>query len=119
MKAIVYTKYGSPDVLQLTDVEKPRPQNDEVLVKVVATAVNQADNHVLSGMLRYSTGLFKPKQQILGSDIAGQVEAVGVNVAGVILNKFDGRNSNIRAYSVYGYDGTYGYAPELSSVPTS
>ena len=80
MKAIVYTKYGSPDVLQLTDVEKPRPQNDEVLVKVVATAVNQADNHVLSGMLRYSTGLFKPKQQILGSDIAGQVAAVGPSV---------------------------------------
>ncbi len=80
MKAIVYTKYGSPDVLQLTDVEKPTPKDDEVLVKVMATAVNQADNHVLSGMLRYSTGLLKPKQQILGSDIAGQVEAVGANV---------------------------------------
>jgi NADPH:quinone reductase-like Zn-dependent oxidoreductase len=80
MKAIVYTKYGSPDVLRLTDMEKPRPKDDEVLVKVMATAVNQADNHVLSGMLRYSTGLFKPKQPILGSDIAGQVEAVGSNV---------------------------------------
>ena len=80
MKAVVFTKYGSPDVLQLTDVEKPVPQAGEVLVKVLAAAVNQADNHVLSGTLRYSTGLFRPKHPILGSDIAGQVAAVGANV---------------------------------------
>jgi NADPH:quinone reductase-like Zn-dependent oxidoreductase len=80
MKAIIYTKYGTPDVLQLAEVAKPSPQAGEVLVKVMATAVNQADNHVISGMLRYSTGLFKPKQQILGSDIAGVIEAVGENV---------------------------------------
>ena len=80
MKAIVFTKYGSPDVLQLTDVGKPTPKEDEVLVKVVATAVNQADNHLLSGMLRFSSGLLKPRHQILGSDIAGRVEAVGNNV---------------------------------------
>ena len=80
MKAIVHTKYGSPDVLQLVEVEKPTPKANEVLVKVVATAVNQADNHLLSGMLRFSTGLLKPKHQILGSDIAGLVEAVGPDV---------------------------------------
>ena len=80
MKAIIYTTYGSPDVLQFTDVEKPTPKAGEVLVKIMATAVNQADIHVLSGMLRYSTGVFKPKQPILGSDIAGIVEAVGENV---------------------------------------
>lgn len=80
MKAIIYTTYGSPDVLKLAEVEKPTPKAGEVLVKVMATAVNPADNHVLSGMLRYSTGLLKPKQQILGSDIAGQVEAVGSTV---------------------------------------
>jgi NADPH:quinone reductase-like Zn-dependent oxidoreductase len=80
MKAIVHTKYGSPDVLQLVEVENPAPKADEVLVKVVATAVNQADNHLLSGMLRFSTGLLKPKHQIPGSDIAGYVEAVGQNV---------------------------------------
>lgn len=80
MKAVIYTKYGKPDMLQLADVEKPIPKAGEVLVEIRATAVNQADNHVLSGMLRYSTGLFKPKQQILGSDIAGVVEAVGENV---------------------------------------
>ncbi len=80
MKAIVFKKYGSPDDLQLMAVAKPTPEADEVLVKVEATAVNQADNHLLSGMLRFSTGLLKPKQQILGSDIAGRVEAVGSNV---------------------------------------
>ncbi|MBK8904462.1 MAG: NAD(P)-dependent alcohol dehydrogenase [Anaerolineaceae bacterium] len=80
MKAIVHTKYGSPDVLRLTDVEKPSPRADEVLVKVAAAAVNQADNHLLSGTMRFSTGLLKPKHQILGSDIAGRVEAVGTNV---------------------------------------
>jgi len=80
MKAMVFTKYGSPDVLQLLDIDKPTPKADELLVKVMATAVNRADNHVLSGSLRFSTGLFKPKQRILGSDVAGVVEAVGDNV---------------------------------------
>ncbi|MAU01236.1 MAG: alcohol dehydrogenase [Anaerolineaceae bacterium] len=80
MKAIIHTKYGTPYVLQLADVEKPTPRADEVLVKVVATAVNQADNHLLSGMLRFSSGLLKPKHPILGSDIAGRVTAVGPNV---------------------------------------
>ena len=80
MKAIVFTRYGSPDVLQFMEVEKPVPKANEVLVKMMATAVNQADNHVLSGMLRFSTGLLKPKHQILGSDIAGRVEAVGRSI---------------------------------------
>ncbi|MCB8979326.1 MAG: NAD(P)-dependent alcohol dehydrogenase [Ardenticatenaceae bacterium] len=80
MKAMIATKYGSPEVLQLADVEKPTPKADEVLVQVVATAVNQADNHVLSGSLRFSTGIFKPKHPILGSDIAGVVAAVGKDV---------------------------------------
>jgi len=80
MKAMVFTKYGSPDVLQLLDIDKPTPKADELLVKVMATAVNRADNHVLSGSLRFSTGLFKPKQRILGSDVAGVVAAVGDNV---------------------------------------
>ena len=80
MKAMVFTRYGAPDGLQLVDVDKPTPKAGEVLVKVVATAVNQADHHVLSGSLRFSTGLLKPKQRILGSDIAGVVEAIGPNV---------------------------------------
>ena len=80
MKAMVFTKYGSPDVLQLREVDRPTPKADEMLVKVAATAVNPADNHLLSGMMRFSSGVLKPKQQIPGSDIAGQIVAVGNNV---------------------------------------
>jgi len=83
MKAIVYTEYGSPDMLQLKDVEKPVPADDEVLVKVHAVSVNAADLHLLRAdpfLIRLSSGFLKPKHTILGSDIAGRVEAVGSNV---------------------------------------
>lgn len=83
MKAIVYTKYGSPDVLQLKEVEKPTPMDDEVLIKVHATAANYADWALLTGkpfLIRLSSGLSKPKNTILGADVAGRVEAVGRNV---------------------------------------
>ena len=85
MKAIVYHTYGSPDVLKLEEVEKPVPQDDEVLVKVHAASVNAGDwAHLLGGkpfMMRLmGFGLLKPKHTILGSDIAGRVEAVGRNV---------------------------------------
>jgi NADPH:quinone reductase-like Zn-dependent oxidoreductase len=83
MKAIVYTQYGSPDVLELKEVAKPTPKEDEVLVKVYAVSVNAADLHLLRAdpfLVRLSSGLLKPKNQILGSDIAGRVEAVGSNI---------------------------------------
>jgi NADPH:quinone reductase-like Zn-dependent oxidoreductase len=83
MKAIVYTQYGGPDVLALKEVEKPTPKGDEILVKVQAISVNAADLHLLRAdpfLIRLSSGLLKPKNQILGSDIAGTVEAVGENV---------------------------------------
>lgn len=83
MKAVVYTAYGSPDVLQLKEVEKPAPRDHEVLVRVHAASVNAADLHHLRGdpfLLRLQAGLLKPKKQILGADIAGRVEAVGSNV---------------------------------------
>lgn len=84
MKAIVYSKYGSPDVLELKEVEKPVPTNNEVLVKVQAVSVNAADWKLLRGkpfaLRLFGYGLRKPKYQILGSDIAGRVEAVGPNV---------------------------------------
>jgi NADPH:quinone reductase-like Zn-dependent oxidoreductase len=83
MKAIVNTQYGSPDVLQLKEIERPTPTDDEVLVKVYAVSVNVADLHLLRAdpfLIRLSSGLFKPKNKILGSDIAGRVEAVGSNV---------------------------------------
>ena len=84
MKAIVHTKYGSPDVLQLKDVEKPTPKDDEVLIKVYAASVNKYDWHFLTAdifLIRLTGGgLLKPKNTRLGADIAGRVEAVGRNV---------------------------------------
>ncbi|MCH7887080.1 MAG: NAD(P)-dependent alcohol dehydrogenase [Candidatus Marinimicrobia bacterium] len=83
MKAIIYTKYGPPDVLQLKEIEKPAPKEDEVLVKVHAASVNPLDWHLMRAepfLARLEVGLLKPKNKILGADIAGRVEAVGRNV---------------------------------------
>ena len=83
MKAIVYTKYGSPDVLELAEVDKPIPKGNEVLVKVHAVSINDWDWGLLQGipfLNRLENGLLKPKKKILGSDIAGRIEAVGKNV---------------------------------------
>ncbi len=83
MKAIIYTKYGPPEVLQVKEVEKPTPKENEVLVKVFAASVNPADWHMIRGEPKFSRlvfGLTKPKKIIPGIDIAGQVETVGKNV---------------------------------------
>lgn len=84
MKAMVCTRYGSPDVLQLQEVEKPTPKDNQVLVKIHATSANPADWHLMRGepfIFRFlGLGFPKPKQPILGIDIAGRVEAVGSSV---------------------------------------
>ena len=83
MKAIVYTKYGSPDVLQLKEVEKPTPKEDEVLIRIYAAAVTAGDVIVVKGepfLVRLSSGLLEPKHKIPGKEMAGRVEAVGGNV---------------------------------------
>ena len=82
MRAIVYHKYGTPDVLELKEVDKPVPKDDEVLIKVHAVSINDWDLGLLEGdpINRMLNGLRKPKRKILGSDIAGRVEAVGKNV---------------------------------------
>jgi NADPH:quinone reductase-like Zn-dependent oxidoreductase len=83
MKAIIYTHYGSPDVLQLKDVEKPTPKDNEVLVKINAASANPADWHTMRAtpfLARLVNGFFKPKNPRLGADVAGRVEAVGRNV---------------------------------------
>jgi len=84
MQAVVNTKYGSPDVLQFMDVEKPTPKDDEVLIQVGAVSINAYDWHLLSAdipLVRLMGGGFlKPKITILGADVAGRVESVGVNV---------------------------------------
>jgi NADPH:quinone reductase-like Zn-dependent oxidoreductase len=83
MKAVVYTAYGPPDGLHLTEVKTPTPADDEVLIKVQAVSVNRSDWEHLTGKPLYARfhGLFKPKvgSHILGSDIAGRVERVGRN----------------------------------------
>ena len=83
MKAIVYHRYGSPDVLKCEEIEKPTAGDTEVLIKVHAASVNPADWHLMEGkpsIARLLFGLRKPKITRLGVDVAGQVEAVGKNV---------------------------------------
>ena len=86
MKAIVYTKFGPPDVLQLKEVEKPVPKDNEVLIKVHATSVNAIDiifrsgAKMLFGLTKLMAGFKKPKCKILGFDASGEVESVGKNV---------------------------------------
>ncbi|MDQ0416323.1 NADPH:quinone reductase-like Zn-dependent oxidoreductase [Croceifilum oryzae] len=88
MKAMICTKYGPPDVLQLEEVDKPTPKENEVLVKVRAASVNAGDWHLLRAkpfIIRLGIGLIKPKYKILGMDIAGTVESVGSQVKGLKL----------------------------------
>jgi NADPH:quinone reductase-like Zn-dependent oxidoreductase len=83
MKAIVYYQYGSPDVLKCAEIAKPSPGDDEVLIRVRAASVNPYDYHFMRGtpyLVRIAAGVRKPKDKRLGTDVAGQVEAVGRNV---------------------------------------
>ena len=84
MKAIVCTKYGPPDVLQLKEVEKPTPKDNEVQIRIHATTVNRTDCAILRAkpfIMRFFIGLFKPKKPILGTEFAGKIESVGKNVS--------------------------------------
>ncbi|MGZ5189896.1 MAG: NAD(P)-dependent alcohol dehydrogenase [Flavisolibacter sp.] len=82
MKAVVHTKYGGPEVLQLMEIDQPIQKDDEVLVRVHAVSLNDWDLGLLKGdfINRMMYGVLKPKKTILGSDIAGKVESVGKNV---------------------------------------
>ena len=83
MKAILFTEYGSPDILQFKDVEKPVPGDNEVLIKVYAASANPLDWHSMRGapiVARLEFGLQKPRDPRLGADVAGRIEAVGKNV---------------------------------------
>lgn len=102
MKAIVYRKYGSPDVLELREIDRPVAADDEVLVHIHAASVNPAEWHAMSGLYvaRIPTGLLKPKNTRLGSDFAGVVEAVGGNVTQFRPGDevFGGRNGAFAEY---------------------
>jgi NADPH:quinone reductase-like Zn-dependent oxidoreductase len=88
MRAVVYEKYGSPDVLELREVAKPTPKDNEILIKIYATTVTAADFRARSFTIppafwlpaRITLGLRKPKKAILGAELAGEVETVGRNV---------------------------------------
>jgi NADPH:quinone reductase-like Zn-dependent oxidoreductase len=91
MKAVVYDRYGPPDVLRIEEVDRPVPRDDEFLVRVRATTVNRLDCHtreanrsnglVISGVSRLVSGILRPRQRILGSEFAGEVEAAGPAVS--------------------------------------
>jgi NADPH:quinone reductase-like Zn-dependent oxidoreductase len=84
MKAIICPRYGSPDVLQLREVEKPSPQHDEVLIQIHSASLNSRDLRMLRAnpffMRLMPGGFFRPKNKILGADVAGRVEAIGSSV---------------------------------------
>jgi NADPH:quinone reductase-like Zn-dependent oxidoreductase len=115
VKAMVYTEYGPPDVLQLKEVAKPTPKEDEVLVKVYAASVNFGDWSFVQGkpfLVRLmGAGLLKPKTNILGADIAGRVEAVGENV-----KQFQPGDEVFGDISAWGFGGFAEYvsAPEIA-----
>jgi NADPH:quinone reductase-like Zn-dependent oxidoreductase len=80
MKAVVYTQYGPPDVLQLKEVERPVPKDHEVLIRVHATTVNRTDCATIRAIpffARFFTGLFRPKKQIPGTEFSGILEEAG------------------------------------------
>ena len=105
MKAIVYHKYGSPDVLKLADIAKPLPNDNQVLVKVHSASVNPLDWHYMRGkpfLVRFmGVGFFKPKKGQLGVDIAGRVEAVGKNVSQFKIGDEVFGGANINGFAEY------------------
>jgi len=83
MRAIIYTEYGPPEVAKLMEVEKPTPKEKEVLIKIFATTVNRTDCGFRSAeyfIVRFFSGLLRPKNKTLGNEFAGQIEAIGKNV---------------------------------------
>jgi NADPH:quinone reductase-like Zn-dependent oxidoreductase len=115
MKAIVHQRYGSPDVLQLQEVEKPAPKYDEVLVKVHAASLNAADVERLRGVfIVRMVAPLRPMHKILGADIAGRVERVGRNV-----KQFQPGDEVFGDLSVCGFGALaeYACAPEIALAP--
>jgi len=117
MKAAVHTRYGPPDVVRISEVDKPTAKDNEVLVKVHATTVNRTDSGLRAAkpfINRFFTGLSRPRVTVLGNEFAGEVEAVGRGVTSFEVGD-----------RVFGYNGTrfgahaeYLVMPENGSVAT-
>ena len=109
MKAIVYTKYGSPDVLQVQEIQRPEPKENEILVRVRASSVNRTDCANLRAkpfIMRFMLGLFKPNKRILGTEFAGDVVKIGkevttFKVGGKVFGFDDSVLSSYAEYLVY------------------
>jgi NADPH:quinone reductase-like Zn-dependent oxidoreductase len=113
LKATVYTKYGPPEVLQLKEIEKPSPKGNEVLIKVLATSVTRyncwarnCNAHIgLRFLMRKWFGVRKPRQPILGTELSGEIEAIGNGVKrfkpGDLVFAYPGINSGASAEFVY------------------
>jgi NADPH:quinone reductase-like Zn-dependent oxidoreductase len=111
MRAVVHDRYGPPDVLRLDDVERPVPASDEVLVRIHATTVNRTDTGFRSAeflIARFYTGLLRPRRKILGSEFAGEVEAVGAAVTDFAVGD-----------RVFGLNAKGGAHAEFISMPES
>jgi NADPH:quinone reductase-like Zn-dependent oxidoreductase len=106
MKAIVYTQYGAPAVLQLKELEKPLPKDNEILVRIKATAVNSGDVRIRKAdpfAVRFIFGLLKPKRNVLGSVFSGEVESVGKKIKFFKVGDsvFGHTDMNFGAYAEY------------------
>lgn len=112
MRAAVYTRYGPPEVVQVTEVDKPSPRDNELLVQVQASTVNRTDCGYRAGkplIVRFFSGVGRPKAMVLGCEFAGKVEAVGAAVTGFKVGD-----------RVFGYnEGTFGGHAEYLTIPAS
>ncbi len=115
MKAIIYTEYGPPEVLKMMEVEKPGPKENEVLVKIYATTLNRTDCGFRKPeyfIVKLISGFFKPKKNILGSEFAGEIEAIGKDVT---LFKKGDQVFGLSTYK-FGTHAEYICIPEHASI---
>ena len=111
MRAVVHDRYGPPEVLRLEEVERPVPKDDEVLIRIRASTVNRTDCHIRRAdpfFWRFFSGLRRPKQRILGSELAGEVEAVGGAVSEFAVGDH-----------VFGVSGRFGTQAEYVCIQES